>query len=964
MDITGIARDAITRITNSNRPCSRCSKIQFSQFAHKPEFSVSGGQSTKYIIDLRSILSKRDTCNFCRLLFLALCLPENDPLQNDEIQTSIKKDPALDHKKSRDPPYNVSFATWASERTRPLINSDAKWPFGYTYDNVGMGNSREAASNQTSAESNDAVEFKEGGALPDRSTGHGFRWLSMTGLVTAKRLDNNAERNRWYSWATKIIPDSVFLDAMFRNKVPAALKLVIYDNQHEKSGIIEAEFWGAPKARGRDILALSKFNLRVASPDPALTEDRQLRYGRVVDRTKIDLDLCHSWLTHCRNMHDETCNTPSWASRLQKPHGLTFRLIDVNNKCVAEKDSRTCDFAALSYVWGAREDIAGLLRLETSTMQKLFTPGSIDYSVGNTIKDAIAVAMSLDIRYLWVDRLCIIQDDKEDMETQIGQMDRIYGNAVVTIVAATSKNLHAGIPGVTTQRSVDQLAGQVCNAPVVNVLVPIQSDNNLGPWDGRAWTFQEKLLSKRLLLFNGGMVDFHCRCGVMREDMTARDAGVVPPAIGWLSLASDEVSSSLKPQTYEGQPPRLLRSPVFAEYAALIEHYTPRRMSNASDAVSAILSLLKILVQSERGGATRLRGLVEEFFDQALHWLPAAGENVRLRLRTGRDGASRFPTWSWAAWEPVEDCDGGVRYEVPFRVQTDQKGALQKVVLDDASEAPEERMRPLIRWFIPETPDSQALRPAPVPRQKSFPGTGILAAPQPTQTRPEMLRTPPQVRPKPERFRTAPAPMPKPDRLRSQRPTNIIQPMNRTGIGIAFKSSADLERWETFLDQGNNDKREPKLSALQISTILDGNCLVFKARSTRFRLGKTQPRTEILWQRADNTSDVSSKLIPHTTLHMNETAIMNNRGLEVGRVVLPDPVAYQQSDKLYDFIMLSEAQYYGDEVNVDVGDHPLLNIMMIEWHKNRTFATRLALGKMNKKDWRSALGREELIILK
>ncbi|KAL2279306.1 hypothetical protein FJTKL_13513 [Diaporthe vaccinii] len=421
---------------------------------------------------------------------------------------------------------------------------------------------------------------------------------------------------------------------MFRNKVPAALKLTIYGNQHEKSSIIEAEFWAAPKARGRDILALSRFNLRVASPDPVLMQDQQLRYGRVVDRTKIDLKLCHRWLKHCRDNHDETCNTPSWASRLQTPHDLTFRLIDVENKCLTERKPRLCDFAALSYVWGAPGRIGGLLHLETSTVHELFKPGSVDYRVGNTIMDAIAVALSLEIRYLWVDRLCIIQDNEEDKEAQIGQMDRIYGNAVVTIVAATSSNLHAGIPGVRTQRCLDQLAGQVCDASVVNVLVPIQPDTNLHPWEGRGWTFQEKFLSKRILLFHGGMVDFHCRRGVMREDMTARDAGVVPPAIGWLSLASDEISSSLKPQSHEGEPPRLLRSPVFAEYAALVEQYTPRRMSNASDAVRAILSesLLNILVQREGGGATLLQGLVEEFFDQAMHWQPAARENVCIHV--------------------------------------------------------------------------------------------------------------------------------------------------------------------------------------------------------------------------------------------------------------------------------------------------------------------------------------------
>ncbi|KAG6353620.1 hypothetical protein INS49_005582 [Diaporthe citri] len=177
-----------SRLTSSNRPCSRCSKIQFSQFGQESGSSVSEGQITKYIIDLRSILGKRDSCDFCRLLFLALCLPENDPLHNDEIQTSIQRDPVLSAQRSRNPPYHVSFATWTSERTRTLTDSDAKWPFGYTYDNIGIGNSRDVSSNQTSAESSEAVDFEEGGELNDRTTAHAARHLSIFGLVTVKQL--------------------------------------------------------------------------------------------------------------------------------------------------------------------------------------------------------------------------------------------------------------------------------------------------------------------------------------------------------------------------------------------------------------------------------------------------------------------------------------------------------------------------------------------------------------------------------------------------------------------------------------------------------------------------------------------------------------------------------------------------------------------------------------------------------
>ncbi|KAL1852516.1 hypothetical protein Daus18300_012114 [Diaporthe australafricana] len=923
-------------LPGSNKLCSRCSKINFAQFGHEPGSSRTGGQGSTHILDLKSILARHGA------------------------QRSKEPTPP--------PPYHVSFSTWASERTRPLTDSEAKWPFGYTYDNVGIVESREAQSDQQRADNSDALDldFKEGHALNDRPTAQTLRHLSVSGLATAGRVDDNAERNKWYHWATKIIPDSIFLDTIFKNKSPAALKLIIYGQQHEKSGIIEIKLWGAPKARGRAILLLSRFNLRIASPSLTPKQDLQLRYGKVVDNAEIDLDLCHSWLNHCRNTHGETCNTPSWASRLQKPYGLAFRLIDVKNKCLTETDPTTCDFAALSYVWGEKEEGKKLLHLNDSTITRFFTPNKVNSDVGKTIWDAIAVAQSLDIRYLWADRLCINQDDENDQAAQIGQMDRIYGNAVVTIVAATSKDLSAGIRGITTPRSVDQLASEVCSAPVVNVVVPIQSEIDRSPWAGRAWTFQEKLLSKRLLIFHHGMVEFYCRCGVMREDMTARDAGVVPPAIGWLSLASGEISSSMKPQSYAGQPPRLLRSPVFVEYAGLIEQYTPRRMTEGSDAVPAILSLLKILIQSEQGKARLLHGLVEEFFDQALHWQPASEENVRLQLRD-RDGTPRsgFPTWSWAAWEPVGEHPGGARYEVPFQVHTDDKGALKKVILDDASEEREERIRPLLRWYvagnralvsIPSSSSDTGIKKSTVPppmRSKSSLGIGKIPVPPPTRP------------PKPIRLRSSPATIPKPAMLHSQPTTTGLRPLNGTGLGVAFGTRADHASWDKFARQNthNLDQSAPMVSDLQLSS----GCLVFKTRSAEFRLGQTRSRVETLWRRNDNAPDASSGLTAHSTLHIRETAVLNENRREVGRVMLPDPddpKLNRQPDHLHDFIMLSEAQYFGDEDNVEVGDHPLLNIMMIKWDENRTLATRRAMGKMKKKDWWSAPGREETVVLK
>jgi hypothetical protein len=55
------------------------------------------------------------------------------------------------------------------------------------------------------------------------------------------------------------------------------------------------------------------------------------------------------------------------------------------------------------------------------------------------IQTAIYVTKRLDFRYLWIDRLCIVQDNREDWEAQAKQMARIYENAVLTLAAIGSK---------------------------------------------------------------------------------------------------------------------------------------------------------------------------------------------------------------------------------------------------------------------------------------------------------------------------------------------------------------------------------------------------------------------------------------------------------------------------------------------------------------------------------------------
>ncbi|KAK3994803.1 heterokaryon incompatibility protein-domain-containing protein [Cladorrhinum sp. PSN332] len=902
-----------------------------------------------HLLPLKLLLDKRNSCRFCNLLFQALSLPENDPLKDAEIQESIQKESYFEIRRSPEPPFRVDFGTWVDGREkikwRFKKSAEAKWPFGITYDSIKVAEDEAKASGNREVDFEEDEDNKTEMAVLNQST--------RVGLATAQQVDGNAQRGKFYGWTQAVLPDSGFLMMMSKNKVPAALRVVVYGPSHPKEGVIEVKLWGTSRAIGRELKLLSQFNLRVASPILAPTSNRQLRYGRLVNRDSIDLGLCRRWLHYCRTIHCDACQTPSWSTNLRKTGIINFRLIDVIQKTLVEKDASSCEYAALSYVWGTPDQYRqGLLHLSRSNIDKFFELNSITGSVGQTIWDAMEVVRSLGLRYLWADRMCIIQDSDEDKGKQIALMDLIYGHAIVTIATASSEHLDSGISGVSTNRSVMQIAKEVTKSPQVNVLVPLENNPDLSPWSTRAWTLQEKLLSRRILLFHHGVVDYYCSSTIMHEDMSASDAGHIPEPIGWLSLKDNNLSSSVKQQTHGGAGPKLLRAPVFGEYAGLIEQYTPRRMTNSSDAINAVSGMLKILITNQQGRPL-LHGLPEEFFDQALHWQPGAASKkiVRLRLRAG----VAFPTWSWAAWEAVDlESPGGVRYETPFQIQTDEAGALLKVVCGKAAKAPEERMRPLIRWYIANSLGSAPFRkanPPPVPPRRC----SQLALSPPGLDKKSPPPLPPRRKPASPSTRS----------FQGLLPTSL-RPLNGTGLGLTFGSDVNVQHWNDSVNSALN--RLPidiSLSSIPLNQMKEGFHLVFRTYAAQFRLGTTRSRTEILWRR-----NKESTLVKYKELKIQETVILSDGNEEeVGRVVLPDASEMPRPGSvtgLYDFIVISEAQFFGDEKVVEVGEWGLFNVMMVDRTRSGSgmmVSTRVGMGKITKDAWWAVGPKEEVVIL-
>jgi hypothetical protein len=172
---------------------------------------------------------------------------------------------------------------------------------------------------------------------------------------------------------------------------------------------------------------------------------------------QIDFTMVRNWLSMCQTWHGSQCDKSQMLNhKVDDPASEipSFRLIDVVDNCIVHAPCN-CKYVALSYVWG-RIDPQTILRTLRSNVVELEKPGALGLPDNHariplTIRDAIQAVKELHLRYLWVDSMCIIQDDMSEGSSKmdaISKMDLVYGAAYLTIVAATGTDANAGLPGL------------------------------------------------------------------------------------------------------------------------------------------------------------------------------------------------------------------------------------------------------------------------------------------------------------------------------------------------------------------------------------------------------------------------------------------------------------------------------------------------------------------------------------
>ncbi|WYZ40838.1 hypothetical protein EsH8_IV_001179 [Colletotrichum jinshuiense] len=413
-------------------------------------------------------------------------------------------------------------------------------------------------------------------------------------------------------------------------------------------------------------------------PSPSLTD---LGEAFVEVKPHVDINRLKRWTTHCDAHHVGACHSfPAESSWQKSKPPSNLLLVDVVQNCLVQTTAPS-PYVALSYVWGRLPDV---LETTIANFQQLQTPDALvsdpwAETLPDTVRDAMRLVAVMGHTYLWVDRLCIVQDDYGQKAAQLGQMASIYENAYFTIVAADGDDANYGLrgvaspSGVSTPRPVPQTILRLSPACDMHVFETYRAeiDANLKEWHTRGWTYQERLMSRRNLVFFGDRAMWECSRALFREELAGEPEGVLPDRTS-LPRSSLYDFFALAPW------PRL------EDYFAHVTAYNERRLSFESDALVAFSSALDALGRSFHAGF--LFGLPELFFDLALLWHPA----TKMRRRTDAAGRPLFPSWSWVAWQGVV---------LPTLVEGAHKLELVDDEEDEGFDFPPIRVSPVTTWY-------------------------------------------------------------------------------------------------------------------------------------------------------------------------------------------------------------------------------------------------------------------------
>ena len=265
-----------------------------------------------------------------------------------------------------------------------------------------------------------------------------------------------------------------------------------------------------------------------------------------------------------------------------------------------------------------------------------------------TFADTVLVARCLGVQYIWIDCLCIMQDEKQDWEAEAAKMSQVYANAYINVAATSSSNSSQGL-----FRGRHPLITKPCVAVIRegHSLIPAGSYHcydaaewisqiRMGPLSRRAWVHQEWLLSPRIIHFAQDQLFWECRETYASESFPCGVPARYDTGMSRFPLGSHE---------------NLSKERFLEIWSSIVHEYTKRNLTHVSDKLIAVSALARTLFQNNSAAGTYIAGIWGNYVIDQLSWSAS--------LLAHRTSSYRAPTWSWASMDGMITPDFNWRNE-------------------------------------------------------------------------------------------------------------------------------------------------------------------------------------------------------------------------------------------------------------------------------------------------------------
>lgn len=310
-------------------------------------------------------------------------------------------------------------------------------------------------------------------------------------------------------------------------------------------------------------------------------------------------------------------------------------------------------YVALSHCWGSSKNAVETGYTISKTAKENLdihqSYGLLVACLTRTFQHAIDLTRKLGIQYIWIDSLCIIQDDEQDKSQEIPKMGDIYGGADLVIAATLAEN---GRHGLYHDRCQSRIEIPTSREETLVAIVFEKSHHDVWkkgeqfwiapelPLLNRAWAFQERMLAKRVVHFTPNELIWECRSSVDCECGELQNPQSSWPEFGVAKNFKSKYGEVVK---WGSDMDRInFWHDICAQYSA-------RAITHASDRLPALSSIAREIDMPNLLGRY-LAGIWECTLPGGLLWWSEHTDPALYPERTlthQRARQSCVPSWSW-----------------------------------------------------------------------------------------------------------------------------------------------------------------------------------------------------------------------------------------------------------------------------------------------------------------------------